>query len=106
MSNVRRAFVDYGQTLAVLQGFAAKTRGAVARAQEEGRFDPRAAEACCIAKFTCTSFGADICSVMRKVLGASALFEQQMLGASSFVCYATCAAEGDNTIMELKVVGD
>lgn len=34
------------------------------------------------------------------------MFANSQLGASSFVCNATCAAEGDNTIMELKVVGD
>lgn len=34
------------------------------------------------------------------------MFENSKLGAASFVCNATCAAEGDNTIMELKVVGD
>jgi hypothetical protein len=34
------------------------------------------------------------------------MFANSKLGAPSFVCNATCAAEGDNTIMELKVVGD
>lgn len=29
-----------------------------------------------------------------------------LAGASSFVCNATCAAEGDNSIMELKVCQD
>lgn len=34
------------------------------------------------------------------------MFANSKLGAASFVCNATCAAEGDNTVMELKVVGD
>eukprot|EP00122_Pirum_gemmata_P019512 Pgem_evm1s18266 len=39
-------------------------------------------------------------------MGSQALFEDFWLGKSSFVANATCAAEGDNTIMELKVVQD
>lgn len=38
--------------------------------------------------------------------GSHAMFANSKLGAASFVCNATCAAEGDNTVMELKVVGD
>ena len=106
MSNVQRAFADYGRCLAILTAFAASVREAVGCAIAEDRFDAAAAEGCCVAKFTCTSFAVDAVSAIRKTLGASALFEESRLGASSFVCYATCAAEGDNTIMELKVVGD
>ena len=106
MSNVQRAFADYGRCLAILTAFAASVREAVGCAIAEDRFDAAAAEGCCVAKFTCTSVAVDAVSAIRKTLGASALFEESRLGASSFVCYATCAAEGDNTIMELKVVGD
>ena len=38
--------------------------------------------------------------------GSQALYEESGLGGSSFVANATCAAEGDNTIMELKTVQD
>ena len=39
-------------------------------------------------------------------VGSQALYAESGLGASSFVANATCAAEGDNTIMELKLVQD
>jgi alkylation response protein AidB-like acyl-CoA dehydrogenase len=106
MSNVRRAFADYSRALAMLGKYAELTRERVGTALEEDRYDAMAAEGCCIAKFTCTAFAVDVVSVLRKTLGSAALFDASRLGASSFVCNATCAAEGDNTIMELKVIGD
>jgi hypothetical protein len=43
---------------------------------------------------------------MRKTMGAQGFLDNSLLGAESFLPYATSAAEGDNTIMELKVVQD
>lgn len=57
-------------------------------------------------KFLGTGFGVDCISVVRKSLGARALQVDAMLGSESFLPNATSAAEGDNTIMELKVVQD
>jgi hypothetical protein len=59
-----------------------------------------------VCKFVGTSIGADACSSLRKMLGSHALLASSGLGSPTFVCNATCAAEGDNTIMELKTVGD
>ena len=39
-------------------------------------------------------------------MGARALQEEAKLGVGSFAANVTCAAEGDDTIMELKVVSD
>lgn len=63
-------------------------------------------EAACMCKFVGTGFGGDLVNVIRKVMGARGLQEDSHLGSSSFLPLATCAAEGDNTIMELKVVQD
>ena len=57
-------------------------------------------------KFVGTGFGTDCVSAVRKVMGARALQHDARLGAESFLPNATSAAEGDNTIMELKVVQD
>ena len=54
-------------------------------------------------KFLGTGFGVDCISAMRKLMGSRALQDDSWLGKSSFVANATCAAEGDNTIMELKI---
>jgi hypothetical protein len=39
-------------------------------------------------------------------MGARAMQADSMLGAESFIPNATSAAEGDNTVMELKIVQD
>ena len=57
-------------------------------------------------KFVGTGFAVDAVSAMRKLMGSRAMQADAWLGEGSFVCNATCAAEGDNTIMELKVVQD
>ena len=57
-------------------------------------------------KFLGTGFGVDCISVIRKTMGARSLQLDAMLGDESFLPNATSAAEGDNTIMELKVVQD
>ena len=54
-------------------------------------------------KFLGTGFGVDATSACRKMMGTRAIQAESWLGDGSFVCNATCAAEGDNTIMELKV---
>ena len=48
-------------------------------------------------------FGVDAISACRKLLGSRAMLADAWLGDGSFVANATCAAEGDNTVMELKV---
>ena len=48
-------------------------------------------------------FGVDAISACRKLLGSRAILADAWLGEGSFVANATCAAEGDNTVMELKV---
>ena len=63
-------------------------------------------EALCVCKFVGTGFSGDVNNVVRKVMGARGLQEDSHLGTSSFLPLATCAAEGDNTIMELKIVQD
>lgn len=62
-------------------------------------------ERTCVCKFVGTAFGVDSVSVLRKVMGSHAVLAKSGLGANTFVCNATCAAEGDNTVMELKVRG-
>ena len=99
-------FVVYGESLAIIAHFIAQTRESVAECIKVASFSTSVIEAVCICKFVGTSFGVDAVSVTRKMMGARALMEDSRLGSSSFVCNATCAAEGDNTIMELKVVGD
>ena len=63
-------------------------------------------EATCMCKFSGTGFGVDAISACRKLLGSRALQADAWLGNGSFVATATCAAEGDNTVMELKVCQD
>lgn len=103
---MRAAFVDYSRALRVVSYFIEDSRGKVARCIREDNFTYEAVEAACISKFVGTSFAVDAISVLRKLLGSQALYAESFLGASSFVANATCAAEGDNTIMELKVVQD
>eukprot|EP00937_MAST-01D_sp_MAST-1D-sp2_P007203 g7203.t1 len=106
MPNVQRNFRDYGRSAAVLQAFVAATREDVADAIRSDRFTPDTVEATCMCKFLGTGTGVDVCSAVRKVMGARALQADARLGAQSFLPNATSAAEGDNTIMELKVVQD
>ena len=103
---ISAAFTRYIESLEVVASYIALTRERVAQCIRDSVFPPHIIEAVCICKFVGTSFGVDAVSAIRKVMGAYALTQQSRLGASSFVCNATCAAEGDNTIMELKVVGD
>lgn len=106
MPLVEGIFRDYSRSLTMVQYFLAVTRDRVARCIAEDRFTDDVIEATCICKFVGTSFGVDVVSVLRKLLGSYALLDESGLGAPSFVCNATCAAEGDNTIMELKIVSD
>jgi hypothetical protein len=103
---IQAIFVDYSESLAVVASYIASVREKVAGCIQKSAFPPHILEAVCICKFVGTSVGVDAVSVMRKTMGSRALMEESRLGASSFVCNATCAAEGDNTVMELKVVRD
>ena len=52
-----------------------------------------------------TGFSADCLSALRKLMGARTIQDESWLsGEDAYMCYATSAAEGDNTIMELKIV--
>lgn len=103
---IAATFTNYSEAIAVVAAYIAETREATATAIHNSCFPRELLEAVCVCKFVGTSFGVDTVSVMRKMMGSHALFASSKLGAPSFVCNATCAAEGDNTIMELKVVGD
>jgi len=105
-SLVFNMFVDYSESLAIVAHFIASTREKVGECIRLSAFPTNVVEAVCICKFVGTSFGVDSVSVLRKIMGSRALLKESRLGPSSFVCNATCAAEGDNTIMELKIVGD
>ena len=107
MPLIRATFRDYSRTTAILQFFLAHTRERVATAiRTQAGFTNDLIEATCMCKFLGTGFGVDCVSVVRKTLGARALQMESMLGCESFLPNATSAAEGDNTIMELKVVQD
>lgn len=103
---IQTAFGSYTRAAHIIAHFLAVTREKVAVCIKKSSFPPDIIEEVCICKFVGTSFGVDIVSAMRKVMGSRALQEESGLGAGSFVCNATCSAEGDNTIMEMKVVGD
>ena len=103
---MQAAFVDYSRTLSIISSFIGQARGKVAKCIQDDKFTYGVVEETCISKFVGTSFAVDAVSVLRKMLGSQALYAESFLGASSFVCNATCAAEGDNTIMELKIVQD
>lgn len=103
---IAATFTRYIETIAVIAAFIEDTREVTAEGIRNSSFPPSLIEAVCICKFVGTSFGVDTVSVMRKMMGSHAMFAHSKLGESSFVCNATCAAEGDNTVMELKVVGD
>lgn len=103
---IQAIFVDYSESLAIVASYIASVREKVAGCIQNSAFPPDILDAVCVCKFVGTSVGVDAVSVMRKMMGSRALMEDSRLGASSFVCNATCAAEGDNTVMELKVVRD
>ena len=98
--------VDYSRSLAIVADYIALTREEVAACILKGHIPQSLVESVCICKFTGTSLGVDATSVLRKIMGAHALLEESHLGSTSFVSNLTCAAEGDDTIMEMKVVGD
>ena len=116
--------VKFVSNFSVIAAYIANTRETTASAIHNSVFTPSLVKAVCVCKFVGTSFGVDTVSVMRKMMvrfhlpicepisqyfklqGSHAMFAESKLGSPSFVCNATCAAEGDNTIMELKVVGD
>jgi hypothetical protein len=100
------AFINYSRSLKIIDFFIASSRDRVVECIKNDKFTNNVVEATCISKFVGTSFAVDSTSVLRKLLGSQALFQESFLGESSFVCNATCAAEGDNTIMELKIVQD
>ena len=86
------------------QAFVCHTRETVAEAVRSDRFEADTIEATCMCKFLGTGFGVDCVSALRKTMGARALQAGAKLGPESFLPNATSAAEGDNTIMELKVL--
>ena len=105
-SIIAQTISDYGESLAVIEYYVSTTRDMVTECEKNSIFPNRVIEAVCISKFVGTNFGVDTISVLRKVLGARALLEESQMGNDTFVCNAACIAEGDNAIMELKVVGD
>lgn len=106
MPLIRSGFRDYGRSLAVVAAFIRHTREAVSEAIRTDVFPAELVEATCMCKFLGTGFGVDAISACRKLLGTRALQADSWLGDASFVANATCAAEGDNTVMELKVCQD
>jgi acyl-CoA oxidase len=103
---MQSAFVDYTRSLQMIAHYIAITRGKICTCIRNDKFTYEAVEGACISKFVGTGFAVDVMSVMRKMMGSQALYDSSWLGESSFVGNATCAAEGDNTIMELKIVQD
>jgi hypothetical protein len=92
--------------LAVVAAFIGDTRAKVAAAILDDAFTNELIEATCMCKFVGTGFAVDAVSAIRKLMGSRAIQADAWLGENSFVCNATCAAEGDNTVMELKIVQD
>jgi acyl-CoA oxidase len=103
---LRNMFTHYAHSLDMVAHYIKTVRFDVAQCIRDSRFPAHIIDAVGVCKFVGTSFAVDSISVLRKGMGARALLEESGLGAGSFVCNATCAAEGDNTIMELKLVGD
>jgi len=103
---IRGALRDYSRSLAIVANFIASTREKVAVCVQQDRFPNDTVEMTCMCKFVGTGFAVDALSACRKIMGARALQAESGLGIESFVANATCAAEGDNTIMELKIVSD
>jgi acyl-CoA oxidase len=106
MPLVKCAFRDYGRTSCIVSAFIATYREEVGQAIRDDMFTFDTIEATCMCKFLGTGFGLDLIDVTRKVMGARGLQADSWLGADSFLPLATCAAEGDNTIMELKILQD
>ena len=106
MPLIKTTFRDYSRTVAVLQAFLEDTREKVADAIRTQNFTNDLIESTCMCKFLGTGFGVDCISAIRKQMGARALLADSNLGPESFLPNATSAAEGDNTIMELKIVQD
>jgi acyl-CoA oxidase len=103
MPLISGGFRDYSRSLAIVAAFIRHTRARVAEAIRTDVFSPDLIEATCMCKFIGTGFGVDAISACRKLLGSRAIQADAWLGEGSFVANATCAAEGDNTVMELKV---
>ena len=103
---VAQTFRDYGRAVGVVAHFLETTREEVAACIRNDVIPNHVVEATCMCKFLGTGFGVDVISAMRKLLGSRALQDDSWLGKTSFVANATCAAEGDNTIMELKICQD
>jgi acyl-CoA oxidase len=106
MPLIKAAYRDYGRTLAIINNFIANTREVVADSIRQDGFTYDTVEATCMCKYLGTGFGVDCVSALRKLMGARALQSESALDKESFLPNATSAAEGDNTIMELKVVQD
>jgi len=90
----------------VTQEFIAVSRTAAAVCIKAGAFSNAAVELASVCKFVGTGFACDTVAALRKVMGSEALFARSRLGIESDVFLATCFAEGDNAIMEQKVVLD
>jgi acyl-CoA oxidase len=103
---VKTAFRDYGRTAYIVSTFIAVYREKVADSIRKDHFSMDTIEATCMCKFLGTGFGLDLVDAVRKVMGARGLQADSWLGADAFLPLATCAAEGDNTIMELKILQD
>jgi alkylation response protein AidB-like acyl-CoA dehydrogenase len=100
-------FRDYSRTTRIIQNFVEHTRERVGDTiRNNSGFTDDLIEATCMCKFLCTGFSVDCLSVIRKTMGARSLQTDALLGEESFMPNATSAAEGDNTVMELKVVQD
>jgi acyl-CoA oxidase len=103
---IKGFFRDYGRTSYIIAAFIAHYREEVAMSIRNDSFKDDTIEATCMSKFVGTGFGLDLVDATRKVMSARGLQADSWLGADAFLPLATCAAEGDNTIMELKIVGD
>jgi acyl-CoA oxidase len=103
---VTSAFYRYGQCLDVVTAYLADTRQKLIKCLEDDTISNDIIEAACVSKFVGTSLSVDVISAFRKVIGSFSLTHASHLGAESFVCNGICFAEGDNAIMEMKVVGD
>lgn len=106
MPLVCSAFRDYGESIGVLAEFVEHTREVVASSIIDDKFTNDTVEATCMCKFLGTGFAVDASSAVRKVMASQALLAESEMGPESFIANATSAAEGDNTIMELKIVND
>jgi hypothetical protein len=104
--HIEKAFCDYARCLAITADFISSTREEVAGCLLHSHFPRRVVEAVCVCKYVGTSLAVDATSALRKLMGSRALQEEAKLGAGSFSVNVTCAAEGDDAVLELKVVSD